>query len=991
MTVDAGTAAPAPRIDTNLRPSGQPSIRIDAPALAQALGGAVRGEVRFDDGSRALYSTDASNYRQVPIGVVVPRDTEDVLAALDVCRRFDAPVLGRGGGTSLAGQCCNAGVVFDFSKYVNRILEIDPERRIARVQPGVILDDLRREAERFELTFAPDPATHGQCTLGGMIGNNSCGIHSVMGGKTDDNVLELDVVTYAGVRMRVGRHSESELESILRAGGPRGDVYARLLELRDRYAEMIRARFPDIPRRVSGYNLAQLLPEHGFDVAKALVGSEGTCVLLLEATVRLVWSPPSRSLVVLGFPDVASAADHVPELLTFQPIGFEGFDDRLVADMRAIGLHPANVRLLPPGNGWLLVEFGGRTCEESDAKALRAMDAMARSPASPSSKLFRDRAEAAQIWKVRESGLGATAHVPGKALTWEGWEDSAVPPARLGEYLRAFRKLLDEHGYEGDLYGHFGQGCVHTRINFDLTTQDGIRKFRSFVYEAAHLVVRFGGSISGEHGDGQARAELLPIMFGDELIGAFREFKAIWDPLGKMNPGKVVDAYRLDENLRLGGGLSPPRGETYFRYPSDGGDFSRAMLRCVGVGNCRRMEGGTMCPSYMVTREEEHSTRGRARLLFEMLQGDLLTDGWRDRRVREALDLCLACKGCKAECPVNVDMATYKAEFLSHYYRGRPRPRAAYSMGLIHRWARAASLAPAVVNFASHAPGISRLTKWLAGISAERDIPRFAARSFRSSVRSPDHPIARSPDRPEGPRVLLFPDTFNDNFHPETAEAALEVLEAAGFDVAIPRRRLCCGRPLYDFGMLDLARNLLREVLVTLAPDIRAGTPVVVLEPSCAAVFRDEMPNLFPSDEDALRLREQTFLLSELLEKWRGDWTPGRVPRQAIVQDHCHQKAVLGVSEEHALFRRLGLEFETPNDGCCGMAGSFGFEERHYEVSRAIGERKLFPAIRAADPRTLLVADGFSCREQIFQATGRLPLHTAELLRMGLEAGERSR
>ena len=978
----ATTPETIPRETTNLRSPQEPPARVDEEALAAALDVAVRGEVRFDDGSRGLYATDASNYRQVPIGVVIPRDTEDVLAALAVCREFGAPVLARGGGTSLAGQCCNVGVVFDFSKFMNRVLEVDPARRIARVQPGVVLDVLRAETEKHHLTFAPDPSTHSHCTLGGMIGNNSCGVHSVMGGKTDDNVEELEIATYDGVRMRVGRHSEAEVDEIVRAGGPRGDIYARLRTFRDRYAPAIREKFPDIPRRVSGYNLPRLLPEHGFDVAKTLVGSECTCVLVLEATLRLVWSPPGRTLLVLGYPDVYTAADHVPELLKFQPIGLEGIDDRLVADMQTIGLHPANLKLLPPGKGWLLVEFGGQTREESDAAARRAMDAIGKAEGAPQMRLYDDRAHEAQIWKVRESGLGATAHVPGKALTWEGWEDSAVPPERMGEYLRELRNLLERHGYTGDFYGHFGQGCLHTRINFDLETQPGIANFRRFLYEAAGLVVKFGGSLSGEHGDGQSRAELLPIMFGEEMVGAFREFKAIWDPRWKMNPGKLVNAYRVDENLRLGTSWAPPREKTHFRYPADQGDFAHAVLRCVGVGNCRRLEGGTMCPSYMVTREEEHSTRGRARLLFEMLRGEVLTDGWRDPHVREALDLCLACKGCKGDCPVNVDMATYKAEFLSHYYAGRLRPRSAYSMGLIHRWARLGSLFPGLANFATHAPGISRFAKWLGGISPERNLPEFAPETFRSWFAR--RAQSRVPSSESRSRLLLWPDTFNNHFLPETAKAAVEVLEAAGFAVELPQKPLCCGRALYDFGMLGLARRLLEETLEVLRHEIRAGTPVVALEPSCAAVFRDELTNLLPQDEDAKRLKEQTFLFSEFLQNHASGWTPPKLSGRALLQDHCHHKAILNTSPEHELLKKTGLEFATPNDGCCGMAGSFGFETSHFGISMDIGQRKLFPALAAAAPDTLVVADGFSCREQIRQATARLPLHTAELLRKGL-------
>ncbi|PZR99215.1 MAG: FAD-binding oxidoreductase, partial [Chloroflexi bacterium] len=634
---------------------------VDTMALADELRSTIHGEVRFDDGSRALYATDSSNYRQVPLGVVLPRDKEDVIATVTACRRHGAAILSRGGGTSLAGQTCNVAVVLDFSKYMNRILEIDPVRRIARVEPGVVLDDLRNAAEEHHLTYGPDPATHDRCTLGGMIGNNSCGVHSVMAGMTDENVEELEILTYDGQRIHTGATSEDELETIIAAGGRQGEVYAGLRDLRDRYSPLIRERYPDIPRRVSGYNLTQLLPENGFHIARALVGSEGTCITVLEATVRLVQSPPSRVLVVLGYPDIYAGCDHVPEIMEYKPIGLEGFDDRLVDDMRKKDLKLEDVALLPQGRGWLLVEFGADEIGGAKDRAHEFMKGLENHDNPPHMKLFEDLKEQLRIWAVRESGLGATAVVPGEPQTWPGWEDAAVPPDRLGDYLRDFRTLVTRYGYNSSLYGHFGQGCTHTRIDFDFVTAEGIRRFRSFMEEAADLVVSYGGSLSGEHGDGQARAELLPKMFGPELVRAFGEFKSIWDPDGKMNPGKVVNPYRIDQNLRLGTDYRPPRLKTHFSFVEDRGNFAQASLRCVGVGKCRKHEEGTMCPSYMVTREEMHSTRGRARLLFEMLQGNPLRSGWRDEHVKEALELCLACKGCKSECPVNVDMATYKA------------------------------------------------------------------------------------------------------------------------------------------------------------------------------------------------------------------------------------------------------------------------------------------------------------------------------------------
>ena len=658
----------------------------------------VRGEVRFDPGSRALYATDASNYRQSPIGVVIPRDPEDVVAAVAVCRAHDVPILSRGGGTSLAGQTCNVAVVLDHSKYNNDLVELDVDGRRARVRPGLVLDELRRAAEAHGLTFGPDPATHDHCTLGGMIGNDSCGVHSVMAGKTEENVLELEVLTYDGTRFRVGPTDDETFGRIVAAGGRQAEIYRAMRDLTAAHEQAIRSRFPEIPRRVSGYNLPRLLPEHGFDVAKALTGSESTLVTVLEATVRLVESPAGRTLVVVGYEDVFAAADDVPHVMESGCIACEGMDDKLVRDVRQRGRHLDALHLLPEGRGFLLVEFGGADRAEADARA-RAFVAKlgARHPgAKPRS--YDDPSDEARLWKVRESGLGATAMVRDKPMTAPGWEDSAVPPGRLGDYLRAIQALWHRYGYDADMYGHFGQGVLHCRVDFDLETAKGLQTFRRYLDDAARLVVDFGGSLSGEHGDGQARGELLPIMFGDELVGAFDALKGIWDPRWRMNPGKVVRPNPILSDLRLGTSYAPPRPRTWFRYPRDDESFAHAALRCVGVGECRRHDGGVMCPSYMVTREEKHSTRGRARLLFELLNGRELHGGWRNPAVEEALDLCLACKGCKHDCPVGVDMATYKAEFRAHHYAGRLRPRAAYSMGLIHWWARLAAHQPRLVN-----------------------------------------------------------------------------------------------------------------------------------------------------------------------------------------------------------------------------------------------------------------------------------------------------
>jgi FAD/FMN-containing dehydrogenase/Fe-S oxidoreductase len=962
------------------RAQASKTAQVDARDLEAALRDRLQGEVRFDTSSRALYATDGSSYRQVPIGVVLPRHNDDVIATLATCREFGAPVLSRGGGTSLAGQCCNTAVVLDFTKYMAEIIELDPIRRLARVQPGVILDHLRNAAEKHHLTFAPDPATHDRCTLGGMIGNNSCGVHSVMAGKTDDNIEALDIVTYDGLRMKVGATSPGELDRIIREGGRRGEIYSKLKTIADTYGDLVRQRYPDIPRRVSGYNLNFLLPENGFHLARALVGSEGTCVSLLEATCRLVQSPPERVLLVIAYPDIFQAADRVPEVMVHKPIGLEGIDDLLVDYTRRRGINAEGLALLPPGGGWLLAEFGGQTRAEAEAQAHALMEALGRSTLVPNMHLCT-KSEAKHVWTVRESGLGVISHVPGEPLSWEGWEDSAVAPEKLGNYLRDLHRLMGKFSYQGVMYGHFGHACVHTRLNFDYQSEEGIARFRQFMNEAADLVVGYGGSLSGEHGDGQARAELYPKMFGPELIQAFNEFKSVWDPDWKMNPGKVVEPYRMDENLRLGADYNPWEPPTHFKFPNDHGSLAHATLRCVGVGKCRHYEGGVMCPSFRVTREEEHSTRGRAHLLWEMANGEVIQDGWKSEEVKESLDLCLACKGCKSDCPVTVDLATYKAEFLSHYHEGRMRPINHYAFGNLDFWARLASNAPGLVNLTTQLPFLRDIAKLVAGIPKQRSIPAFAPETFKSWFRR------HRPRHPDGPLVVLWPDTFNNYFLPATAKAAVDVLETAGFRVELPEGNLCCGRPLYDFGMLDRAEDLLLEILDALALEIEAGIPIVGLEPSCVAVFRDELCNLFPNDERARRLSRQTFLLSEFLDNYKDLIPLPRLERKALVHGHCHHKSIMKMNAEESVLRRLGLDYQTPAPGCCGMAGSFGFEDDKYDVSIAIGELELLPAVRHAPPDWLVIANGFSCREQIAQETDRHALHLAEVLQMAIYEG----
>jgi FAD/FMN-containing dehydrogenase/Fe-S oxidoreductase len=963
--------------------------RLDQRGLWARLRRDIEGEVRFDRGSLGLYAQDASNYLHVPLGVVIPKSRTDLRAALRACRDFGAPVVCRAGGTALGGQTANEAIVLDVSKYLHRILELDPHKRRARVEPGVICDSLTKETEPLGLTWGPQPATHDHCCFGGMLGNNCGGMRAQQAGIAVHHVHAMNVALYDGTELQLGWLTEAEWAARAELPGTEGRIFRQLRELRQRYEPLIRERYPQIPRRVSGYNLDQLLPDRDgrVNLARTLVGSEGTCATMLDATLDLVEYFPERVVVALGYDTIEHAADHVCQVLRYRPLAVEGMDHILYDHVVSKHMRQEKfLGVLPGGKAWLLVELGAHDVNEAKERAEQLLADVKSSPLTlVDAKLILDRTEQAHLWNVREAGLGATAFVPGEPFTWPGLEDAAVPPERVAEYLRDFRKLLNEFGYQAALYGHFGMGCVHCRISFDLLSQPGVAHYRAFMQRAAQLICgKYGGSISGEHGDGQARGELLETMFGAELVQGFREFKAIWDPDGRMNPGRIVDARPLDADLRLGSSYDPRQPKTHFHFPDDGGSFANATLRCVGVGKCRRLNGegdqDTMCPSFMVTREEKHSTRGRAHLLWEMLRGEgtPIEQRFQNEAVKSALDLCLSCKGCKGDCPVNVDVATYKAEFLSHYYEGKLRPRHAYAFGLIDRWAALASHAPGLVNLLTQAPGSSSLLKLAAGMTQARKIPTFAPQTFRSW-------FERRPRASRGrQKVLLWPDTFNNYFYSDTARAAVEVLEALDFEVTIPRQKLCCGRPLYDYGMLDTARKYLERILDALGPELEAGTPMVVLEPSCASVFRDELPNLLPAREAGKRLTSQTRLLSEFLLREAKDRLP-RLDRRALVQGHCHHKSVLGFEAEKQVFAAMGLDVEQPASGCCGMAGSFGFEADKYDVSAACGERVILPAVRHASEDTLILADGFSCRTQIEQGTGRAALHLAEALKLALD------
>ncbi|MFJ7039552.1 FAD-binding and (Fe-S)-binding domain-containing protein [Streptomyces rochei] len=947
--------------------------------LEAALRRAVGGEVGFDVTSRALTTMDASNYRRVPLGVVAPRDADDVAAVLEVCRAHGTPVVARGGGTSIAGQATGTGVVLDFTRHMNRLIDLDPGTRTAVVQPGLVLDRLQEAAAPHGLRFGPDPSTHSRCTLGGMIGNNSCGSHSVAWGTTADSVRELSVLTARGRSLRLGPDW---------AGAPAG-----LRELVSGEAARLRTGFPDLPRRISGYALDALLPERGADVARSFCGSEGTLGVLTEAVVRLVESPRARALAVLGYADEAGAAEAAAGLLPLAPLTVEGM---------AVDLVPST-RGLPRGGAWLFVETGG----DSPAQARARAEAVVRAADVVDALVVTDPAGQRRLWRVREDASGTATRMPDGSEAWPGWEDCAVPPARLGAYLRDFRALLTAHGLRGTPYGHFGDGCIHVRIDFDLMTDAGVARFRRFSEELADLVVAHGGSLSGEHGDGQARAELLPRMYGEETVALFARAKGVWDPDDLLNPGMLVRPAPLDTDLRFSV-LPREPVDVAFGYPADGGDFSAAVRRCVGVAKCRTTSvtgSGVMCPSFRATGDEAHSTRGRARLLHEMLAGEVVTDGWRSTEVRDALDLCLSCKGCRSDCPVEVDMATYKAEFLHHHYAGRRRPAAHYTMGWLPvwlRWAARARVAPVVNALASVRP-LAAVAKRLGGIAGERDVPRLAGETFSRWWRG------RGGPRAEGEPVVLWPDTFTEHLSPSVGRAAVRVLEAAGLRVVLPptlrtrgrgladgrtrsatalltarRGRVCCGLTYVSTGQLDRARAVMRRTLDLMEPVLETSAPVVVLEPSCAAALRTDLPELLHDDPRAARLAARVVTFAQALERHAPDWRPPAVGLPAVGQTHCHQHAVLGDAAERRLREAAGLTGDLAG-GCCGLAGNFGFEDGHYEVSAACAEEQLLPAVREAPEGVVVLADGFSCRTQLEQLAGVRGRHLAEVLAERLE------
>ncbi len=944
--------------------AGQPRATAPSAASARApwlatLATALRGELDDTTRRRAEYSSDASNYRVVPQAVVYPRDEHDVVACVEAARAAGASVTARGGGTSIAGNAVGPDLVLDFSRHFTRIIGIDPEARTATVQPGVVLADLERAAAAHGLRFGPDPSTASRCTLGGMIGNNACGPRAVRWGTTAANVRSLRFVDGGG-RIRVagqGFTDTPEVEAFIA-----------------RHLAVARTEFGRFGRQISGYSIEHLLPERGRDLAKALVGTEGSCGLLLEATVDLVPLPRATSLAVLAYPDAASAADGVVALLEQKPLAIESMDAALVDVVRA-ARGAERVPDLPAGGAWLFVETDGDDDAAADEAAARIVDA---AQGALDHRLVGQGAEARRLWNIRADGVGLAGRTPDGGPAWPGWEDSAVPPANLGPYLRDLAALKSRLGVTGLEYGHFGDGCVHTRLDFPL--EEGPALFREFLAEAAPLVVKHGGSLSGEHGDGRARGELLPVMYSPEAVGAFAEFKRIFDPDGVLNPGIAVDPAPLDADLRIP--ATRILKVTGVSLPHDRGDLSEAVHRCVGVGACRSdssASGGFMCPSFLATRDEKDSTRGRARVLQEMINGSLVSGGFDSPEVAESLDLCLSCRACASDCPAGVDMATYKSEVLHRRYGRRIRPHAHYTFGRLPAWLRLARVpgVAAAVNLLARSRPLVRLGLLAAGADPRRGVPRLPRRTLRQTWERRAEPPRSAGHVPNG-RVLLFADTFTNGLTPSAGLAAIEVLSAAGYDVELLPRDECCGLTWITTGQLDEAKRRLRSTVDALAPYAEAGVPIVGLEPSCTAVLRSDVVELLPGDPRARAVASGVKTLAELLSATPGWKPPPLAGVEAVVQPHCHQHAVMGFEADAALLAEAGAETHQVA-GCCGLAGDFGMVRGHYDVSVAIAENGLLPVLRES-PDAVLVADGFSCRTQAEQLASRHGVHLAELL-----------
>ena len=920
-------------------------------------------KLRKDMPTRAAYSSDASLFRRVPAAVLEPSSREDVLAGIALARERGWAIVGRGGGSSVAGNAIGDGLVIDTSRHFNRILEIDPETKTAVVEPGVVCDRLREAAAEFGLTYGPDPSTHSRCTIGGMVANNACGSHSVAYGTSADNLVDVTLALADG--REVTFTSDGCDDELL-------DAQLRALYSPNR--ELIEKELGRFPRQVSGYGLHYL----GHDMAKAIAGSEGTLGVITRLTVRLVEKPKFTALAVLSFEDVFAAATAAPLLRQPGVATIEGMGGDLLDALRTKnGQEHAGENLpgQPHAGGWLYCETEGDTLEE----AVAAAQALTETVEHIGAVVVSDYAEARALWRIREASAGTVTRLPDGGEAWPNWEDSAVPPENLAGYLRDLYALMDRYGYRGIPFGHFGEGCVHVRISFDFHTTEGITTFNSFMNDAAELVSSYGGSLSGEHGDGRARSSLLHTMYSPEMRDLFEQFKLIFDPQSIMNPGVLVWADAVTDGLRMEPAQRKNEITPLQLFPGDNGSFTDAVNRCVGVSACRSMEG-SMCPSFQITHDEVHSTRGRARVLSELFRGETVDgDG-----AEEALDLCLSCKACASECPVNVDMATYKSEFLNDHYAGRIRPRAHYLMGwlpLLSHIAHKLPVVPRLVNWAMHAPGISTLLARAGGLDTGRPLISFAPQSLQKWA-------SKREAHPGKERIVLWPDSFNSKLNTAPAQAAVEALEMLGYEVIVPQEFVCCGLTWHSTGQLSMTRRVLEHSAKVFAPYIEEGLTVVALEPSCTVMLQHDATTqstdpLVKQLSQATRSFAQVVApkIAALVEK--GQLTPQA--GSALTQVHCHEKSLGDPQQSSLILEALGYDEAQIETGCCGLAGNWGFEAGHAEMSMQLGERELFPRVR--EHSGPVIADGFSCRTQVSQGTGAQAVHVAEIVRDALKDG----
>ena len=947
--------------------------------LEHELKQSVSGEVRFDPYSRAMYSTDASIYQIEPLGVVIPRSREDVIAAVELAHRYGVPILPRGGGTSLAGQTVGRAIILDMSKYMNKVLEVNTEEQWARVQPGIVLEELNHQVRDTGLFFTPDPATANRSNVGGAIGNNSCGSHSIVYGKTIDHIMELETVLSNGDAALFGPIAPSQLETKLHGDGLEGKIYRRVREIAGSNAAEVDRRFPKVMRRVGGYNLDQLIDDRDFNLAKLIVGSEGTLAAVTEAKVNLEPRPKATALMAVHFSGLIEAMEATVATLEYRPAAVELLGRVILEQLSAsLGYRRRSAFIQGDPDSILLVETAG----DSDAEVIARLEEIERSLRRGGMGYayvkMTDRAEQANVWDVRKAGIGLMMGVKSQAKPIPFIEDCAVSTDRLPEYIGRVDRMIRENGTVAAYYGHASVGCIHVRPFINLKEQADVDRMYNISREACDLVMEMGGAMSGEHGDGLVRSMWNEKVFGTTLYNAFRDVKGAFDPKGIMNPGKIVDSPSMVENLRYGSGYKSLAPKTKLDFSKDGG-FHQAVEMCNGLGACRNTLGGTMCPSYMATREEEHSTRGRANALRAVFSGLLPPEEFTSHRMYQVMDLCLECKACKSECPSQVDMAKLKYEFLDAYHQrhGYPlRSRLFANIGTLSKLGSA--LAP-VSNWGARLP----LTRWAMDrflkVDKRRPLPPFAGRAFPSLF----HSRSAAFDRPIQGQVVLFNDTFMNYNCPSVGVSATKLLERAGFEVTLVDRK-CCGRPMISKGMLDTAKANAQYNVDLLYPHVERGAYVVGCEPSCLLTLRDEYPDLLRSPQ-ADRVAERSLLLEEFLnmlqQEGRLNLTFRETPRKAIFHGHCHAKSLVGTAPAMAVLRLVpGLEVEESGAGCCGMAGAFGYEKEHYDVSMAIGGQRLFPAVSSSGPESEVVVTGISCRQQIQHGTGRGPRHLAEVL-----------